>query len=73
MPPEKPLCNELIDDLALTGEDVVKGGVGWVRVEPSDMMLVCDDCDFGPLAPPEEPARRVRGWRPLTPLCIGEG
>lgn len=35
------------------------------------MMLVCDDCDFGPRVPPEEPARRVRGCRLLTALWIG--
>lgn len=43
MPPEKPLCRELIDDLALTGDEVVSGGVGWDRIDWSEMTLVCDD------------------------------
>lgn len=74
MPPEKPLVKELMEDLALTGDEVAMGGVGWVRTDWSDMMLVCDDWDLGPLAPPEEPARRVRVvCRLLTALCIVDG
>lgn len=33
MPPENPLVSELIEDLALTGDEVAIGGVGWVLTD----------------------------------------